>query len=328
MLIGETHFGGEFENSSFLEKVVKPVLAQKNAKIFAEGVWTEKVNPASNEKCLDHSTQRLDPIIADFRKAAKAANFTVPYAIEHYDSLPEMLLYQSALSTEYSIVYPPGISTKRAENRKKNLASFNFADYNSELAKTNQRSRIIGLDSPSQLWDNFCLEPKATREIIVADRLQSLVKLLRLVVEDPDLTSGLIKRTTRSVYYYTLACIDAAQPCTVEELSHLMEEPSAARTPLTIGAEYLSVVFPFLCTTRNITWASIISSNLKKHKKGVITVGSAHLADYRLNDTLYPGLISLLRKDGYRVTPIYTVNDIPAAFFEMSWSDKIRGFFY
>jgi hypothetical protein len=118
----------------------------------------------------------------------------------------------------------------------------------------------------------------------------------------------------------TVRCVDRAVPCAVDQISpgeQLLQDKGW-------GYSYSTGTFEILIKKRTGAWLPLIVKTISEHRRSFVIVGALHLPDLRVGGRVEPGLISLLRQQGFSVTRIGDASDISATFLSPSWFDRMR----
>jgi hypothetical protein len=187
--------------------------------------------------------------------------------------------------------------------------------------KDSVSKKTIGLDKLVDRRTHFCSASAADRADFVADKVLQVSRLLRLKQSDPSYTSlAKLAVVVGESINETIRCVDQAVPCAIDQVSpadQILENQGWAM-------HYSSGTFEIMIKQRTRAWVPVIAKTISEHRRSFVIVGALHLPDLRVGKRVEPGLISLLRQQGFSVTRIDGADDISATFLSPSWFDRVR----
>jgi hypothetical protein len=321
VLVGESHVGTPVENDRYFDTVVKPSYVVADVAIMETYFGPEQTRNETFERgapCFDDPkgmrTQRLRLAFDALISATRDNHLDVPDWLEEWQILPQFLFT--------SVFFDPfttkslGPSYDVAVEAQGGLGiSFRLHGKGTAAKKT------IGLDTLKDRRTHFCSASAGDRADFVADEALKVVRLLRLRQSDPSYASvGKLAIAGGEAFTETIRCVDQAVPCALNQVS-----PSA-RLLLEKGwmLPYSPGSFEISIKKRTLAWVPSIVRTMSEHRRSFVIVGALHLPDLRVGDRVEPGLISLLRQQGFSVTSIGGASDISATFLSPSWGDRMR----
>lgn len=321
VLVGESHFGTPVENDFYFDTVVKPSHAAADMAVMEtyfgpeqtrnEG-W-ERLAPCENDP-MGLRTERVRLAFDALISATRANHLEVPNWLEGWEVVPQFPLASfyfisftiESLGKEYDTAIDaqggPGISFRLR-------------------GKGTPAKKTIGLDTFKDRRSQFCSASAAYRADFVADQALKLAHLLLLKQSDPSYASlGKLAGVAGQSLAEVIGCVDRSVPCAFDQLS-----PSD-RLILDKGwmSPFSQATFEISLKKRTRAWLPLIATTISGHRRTFIIVGARHLPDLRVGDSIEPGLISLLRQQGFSVTRIAAASDISATFLAPSWYDRVR----
>ena len=321
VLVGESHIGSPVENDDYFERVVKPSHAVADVVVMETYFGPEQIRNESFERgapCFDDpigmQTPRVRLAFETLISATRDNRLEVPNWLEGWQLIPQFFFT--------SLYFPPftyhslGPAYDVAIEAKAGLGiSFRLRGKGKATKKT------IGLDSLKEWRTHFCSASASDRADFVADQALKLARLLRLKKSDPSYASlDKLAVVNGQGFAETISCVDRITPCAVENLSVsdqiLLEK--GWLMPLSPGS------FEIYIRKRTHAWVPNIVRTISAHRRSFIIVGALHLPDLRVGNDVKPGLISLLRQQGFSVTRISAANQIDATFLSPSWADRVR----
>lgn len=316
VLVGESHVGTPVENDRYFETVVKPSYAVAEVAVMETYFGPDQLRNGSfalGAPCFDDPkglrTQRLHLAFDALIRATRDSHLDVPNWLESWELLPEYLtstlldtFTTASLGPAYDVAIETGISFRL---RGKGTVSKN----------------IIGLDKLVDRRTHFCSASAADRADFVADKALQVSRLLRLKQSDPSYTSlGKLAVVAGEATNETIRCVDRAVPCSIDLVSpgdQILQDKGWE-------TNYSSGTFEIMIKQRTHAWVPLIANAISEHHRSFVIVGALHLPDLRVGKRVEPGLISLLRQQGFSVTRIDGAGDISATFLSPSWFDRVR----
>jgi hypothetical protein len=321
VLVGESHVGTPLEYDPYFDTVVRPSYLVAEAAVmetyfgpkqWANAAW-ELGRPCAEDPAGLHS-ERVRLGFREVISATRDNKLAVPNWMESWEAIPDYLFYSllldsftvQALGSRYDRAIEaqggPGVSLRlRAEGIG--------------------AKEITGLDTAKGVRTNFCTAKTADRADLLADQLFKVSRLLRLKLSDPSyLSFGRLAAAGGHVVEEMLHCVDLSTPCSIEQTSdnvRLLEEKGWMW-------KYSQGAFEITIKKRTNSWVPVIVKTLSEHRRSFVIVGAMHLPDLKVGNRVEPGLISLLRRQGYSVTRIDNAGEISATFLSPSWFDRIR----
>jgi hypothetical protein len=321
VLVGESHFGTPVEYDRYFETVVKPSYAVAEMAVMETYFGPDQMRNESFEisaPCVDDPmglhTPRLHLAFDTLINATRDNHLEVPNWLEDWEMLPEFtltsVLLDSFTSASLGPRYDAAIESQGGPGISLRLRGKGTA------AKT-----IIGLDTLKDRRTHFCSASAGARADFVADRVLKVSRLLRLKQSNPSYTSlGKLAVLGGGVVNETVRCVDRAVPCAVDQISpseQLLQDKGWVYS-------YSPGTFEILIKKRTAAWLPLIVKTISEHRRSFVIVGAQHLPDLRVGGRVEPGLISLLRQQGFSVTRIGDASDISATFLSPSWFDRMR----
>jgi hypothetical protein len=316
VLVGESHVGTPVENDHYFETVVKPSYAVAEVAVMETYFGPDQLRNGSfalGAPCFDDPkglhTQRLHLAFDALIKATRDSHLDVPNWLESWALVPEYLTLTlldtfttASLGPAYDVVSETGIS-------------FRLRGTDTTSKKT------IGLDTLGDRRTHFCSASAADRADFVADKALQVSRLLRLKQSDPLYGSlGKLAVVAGEVTDEKVRCVDRPTPCAIDPVSpgdQILQDKG-------LETNYSSGTFEIMIKQRTHAWVPLIAKTISEHHRTFVIVGALHLPDLRVGTRVEPGLISLLRQQGFSVTSICGANDISATFLSPSWFDRVR----
>jgi hypothetical protein len=316
VLVGESHVGTPVENDRYFETVVKPSYAVAEVAVMETYFGPDQLRNGSfalGAPCFDDPkglhTQRLHLAFDALIRATRESHLDVPNWLESWELAPEYLtstlldtFTTASLGPAYGVAIETGISFRL---RGKGTIS----------------KKTIGLDKLVDRRTHFCSASAADRAEFVADKALQVSRLLRLKQSDPSYISlGKLAVVAGEVTDETIRCVDRAAPCSIDSVSpgdQILQEKG-------LETNYSSGTFEIMIKQRTHAWVPLIAKAISEHHRSFVIVGALHLPDLRVGKRVEPGLISLLRQQGFSVTRIDGAGDISASFLSPSWFDRVR----
>lgn len=316
VLVGESHVGTPVENDRYFETVVKPSYAVAEVAVMETYFGPDQLRNGSfalGAPCFEDpnglQTQRLHLAFDALIRATRESHLDVPNWLESWELVPQYLASTSldtfttaSLGPAYGVAFATGVSF-------------------SLRGKGTVSKKTIGLDKLVDRRIHFCSASAADRADFVADKALQVSRLLRLKQSDPSYTSlGKLTVVVGEVTDETIRCVDQAVPCAIDQVSpeeQILQDKGWAM-------HYSSGTFEIMIKQRTRAWVPLIAKVISEHHRSFVIVGALHLPDLRVGKRVEPGLISLLRQQGFSVTRIDGAGDISATFLSPSWFDRVR----
>jgi TraB/PrgY/gumN family len=316
VLVGESHVGTPVENDRYFETVVKPGYAAAEVAVMETYFAPEQLRNASfalGAPCFDDPmglhTQRLHRAFDDLTRTIRDSHLEVPNWVESWVLIPQYLAWTSldtfttaSLGPAYGVHYETGVSFRL---RGKGTTS----------------KKTIGLDMLEERRTHFCSASAADRADFVADKVLQASRLLRLKQSDPLFTSfSKLAVVAGESADETIRCVDRPVPCAIDSVSpgdQILQDKG-------LETNYSPGTFEIMIKQRTHAWVPRIAKTISEHRRTFVIVGALHLPDLRVGNRVEPGLISLLRQQGFSVTSIGRASDIGATFLSPSWFDRVR----
>lgn len=321
VLVGESHLGTPVENDRYFDTVVKPSYAVADVAVMETYFGPEQTRNETFERgapCFDDPkglrTQRLRLAFDALISATRDNHLDVPNWLEGWEIFPEFLF--TSVFFDHFTTNSLGPSYNVALELQGGLG-ISFRLY----GKGTAAKKTIGLDTFKDRRTHFCSASAGDRADFVADEALKVVGLLRLKQSDPSYASvGKLAVASGQAFAGTVRCVDQAVPCAIDQVS-----PST-RLLLDKGwmLSYSPGTFEISIKKRTHAWLPLIVKTISEHRRSFVIVGALHLPDLRVRDRVEPGLISLLRQQGFSVTLIGGASDISSTFLSPSWFDNIR----
>jgi hypothetical protein len=316
VLVGESHVSTPVENDRYFEAVVKPGYAVAEVAVMETYFGPDQLRNGSfalGAPCFDDPkglhTQRLHLAFDTLIRTTQDSHVDVPNWLEGWEIFPQYLastlldtFTTESLGPAYGIAFATGVSFRL---RGKGTVS----------------KKTIGLDKLVDRRTQFCNASAADRADFVADKALQVSRLLRLKQADPSFTSlGNLAAVAGEAINETIRCVDQAVPCAIDQVSpeeQILQDKGWAM-------HYSSGTFEIMIKQRTRAWVPLIAKTISEHRRSFVIVGALHLPDLRVGKRVEPGLISLLRQQGFSVTRIDGAGDISATFLSPSWLDRVR----
>jgi hypothetical protein len=316
VLVGESHVGNPVENDRYFETVIKPSYAVAEVAVMETYFGPDQLRNGSfalGAPCFDDPmglhTQRLHLAFDVLIRTTQESHLDVPNWLESWELVPQYLASTSldnfttaSLGPAYGVAFATGVSFRL---RGKGSAS----------------KKTIGLDKLVDERTHFCSASAADRANFVADKALQVSRLLRLKQSDPSYTSlAKLAVVVGESINETIRCVDQAVPCAIDQVSpeeQILQDQGWAM-------HYSSGTFEITIKQRTRAWVPLIAKTISEHRRSFVIVGALHLPDLRVGKRVEPGLISLLRQQGFSVTRIDGADDISATFLSPSWFDRLR----
>lgn len=321
VLVGESHLGTPVENDGYYDTVVQPAYAVADAAVMETYFGPEQLRGEAFERgapCAgdprDRQTTRLGPAFAALIAATRANGLPVPDWMSNWNVMPEFLLTSiyldrfagEALGPAYDAAIErqggPGVSLRLR-------------------ATANGPRTMLGLDSLKNLRTQFCAASASVRQDYLADKVDKTAALLRLKLADPAYAGlGDLATVMGRVVAAQWRCIDRATPC---ELDAPSDDTRRLRQAGWITG-YSAGTVELALRQRTLAWLPLITGAIGDHRRTFVIVGALHLPDLRVDGRVEPGLVTLLRRQGFSVTPIGGAADIQATFLAPTWRERLR----
>lgn len=321
VLVGESHVSTPVENDSYYDMVVQPSYAVADAAVMETYFGPEQMRNEAFERgapCAgdprDRQTARLGPAFDALIAATRANGLPVPGWMSHWRLEPEFFF--TSLFLDPFIIDTLGPKYDAQIVRQGGGISLRLR----ASPKAGPRT-LLGLDSLKTLRQQFCAASASVRHDFLADRVDKTAALMRLKLADPGYASlNALAVTLGRVLAAQVACVDRTVPCSLEAPSAdvLQLQRAGWATAYSAGTIELGL------HQRTRAWLPQIARAIDTHRRTFVIVGALHLPDLRVGDRVEPGLVTLLRGQGYRVTPIASAADIAATFLAPTWSERLR----
>jgi hypothetical protein len=321
VLVGESHIGTPVENDRYFDTVVKPSYAVAEVAVMETYFGPDQRRNEAFElgaPCFDDPkglhTRRLHLAVDALISATRDGHLDVPNWLESWEIVPQFLFASLHLDTftiaSLGPAYDAAIESQGGPGISLLLRG-----------KGRLSKKTIGLDTLKDRRTHFCSASAVDRADYVADKVLQVSRLLRLKQSDPSYASfGKLSVTAGQSIDETLRCVDHAVPCVINQVSpsELLLRDKGWTISYSPGSFEISI------KKRTRAWVPLIVKTISEHRRSFVIVGALHLPDLRVGDRVEPGLISLLRQQGFSVTPIGKASDISATFLSPSWFDRVR----
>lgn len=324
MIVGETHTHTPLEFDSYYDRVVKPGFQAAQIALLEGDFGTETpMNEGlSRYSPCEHDDQhggrlndKLNPRLAELNNIMSHSNLTYP-GLDTPDLFPERLL-TSFLEGFYVGEVLPKIRAAQKNPVDDQGVSLRLR---LEAVKADHRyPKINALDTLSESRERFCSAPAEYRQDYLVNIVDAIIGGVHML--DDVRKTGVAfnyEPLVQSMYTHTLDCVDATSPCTY-----------ASQRGNDSKVEYYGLVCPnnkvfftLGLQDRTRTWLPKIITAMNNNQRTFVAVGALHLPDLRYDNEDYPGLLTLLRKAGYKVTPIRGEQDIQETLLKLSWWDR------
>ena len=323
LLVAESHFGTPIESDSYFRTVVQPSYAVSEFAVM-ETFWgpAQRGNEAADRgtPCFidskDRRTERLRPAFDQLIAATRANHIEVPIWMENWQVVPESLFTSLYLDT-FAVNSLGHAYDAAVESQLGSGVSFRLRSSGRGPAAEN----ISGLESLKVRRAIFCSASAHHRQDFLVDTVLKTAALLRLKQSDP--SYGKLRKWAvpmGQALDSVVHCVDKATPCEVDRLC------TDARQLQEIGwmPSLSPGSFEIMVKQRTHAWIPLVERAILAHRRTFIIVGSMHLPDLSIGGKDEAGVINLMRKRGYKVTPVSGPDDIKTTFLSPSWSDQIR----
>lgn len=321
VLVAESHFGTPVESDRYFDFVVKPSYEVADVAVMETYFGPSQTLNETFERgapCFDDPnglhTPRLRLAFDALISATRDNRLDVPDWLKEWEILPNFI-FTSALFDQLAI-NSLGPSYNAAVEAQGGLGiSFRLHSKGATAKKT------IGLDTLKDRRTHFCSSSPSERADFVADEALVVAGVLRLKQADPKYVSvGKLAAAMGNVLADITRCVDRKVPCAIESSS-----PDVRMLQNSGWMPYFSSgTFEISLKKRTRAWVPVIVKTLSEHRRSFVIVGALHLPDLKVGHRVEPGLISLLRQQGYSVTVIKDARDISTTFLSPSWFDRIR----
>ena len=320
VLVAESHFGTPVESDRYFDSVVEPSYIVADVAVMETYFGPNQTLNETFERsapCFNDPkglrTPRLRRAFDALTSATRDNRLAMPNWLTEWEILPEFIF--SALFDQF-VIKSLGPSYSAAIEAQGGLGiSFRLHNRDATGKKT------IGLDTLKARRTHFCSSSPSVRADFVADEALVVAGLLRLKQTDPNYVSvGKLAAAMGQVVAEIVHCVDQAVPCVMEQGS-----PNVRLLQNSGWMPHFSPgTFEISLKKRTRAWVPVIVKAISEHRRSFVIVGALHLPDLNVGGRVEPGLITLLRQQGYSVTLIKDGRDISKTFLSPSWFDRIR----
>ena len=326
VLVGESHFKTTLEFNHYFNSVVKPSFDRSQVALL-ESYFEEEPNVGFHiiAPCThavdDRRTDKLKPAFDALIAATVANELEVPNWMTNWPAIPEYTFVQA--------LFTPFLTSALATNKDgQPLIGFGGVYVSGNLRNSavaaGQISKLHRLDTFKDRREQFCSASANERQDDLVTRIMQITNLLQLRLKKKTLElENAFDTAMNEVTYATIRCVDQQPTCKLADL--FVESSLLVRSGLVsvmdAGTRSISL------KKRTHAWVPIIKKAIDEHNKTFVIVGSAHLPDLDFGGKIEPGLITLLRREGFTVSLIRSADDISETFLSKSMIEKIKGLF-
>jgi len=326
VLVGESHFKTTLEFNHYFNSVVKPSFDRSQVALL-ESYFEEEPNVGFHliQPCTlaenDRRTDKLKPAFDALIAATVENKLAVPNWMTNWQAIPEYIFVNALL-------LPFSISALSANKYEPTLNGYNGVGVSLNLQNAavaaGQISKLHRLDTFKDRREQFCSASADERQDSLVNKITHITKLLRfrLKKKTHEIDNALDIAMGESTYA-TIRCVDQQPTC---KLADLFVESSLLVTAGLTTVMDAGTRSIFL-NKRTHTWVPLIKKAIEEHSKTFVIVGAAHLPDLDFGEKIEPGLITLLRREGFTVSLIRSADDISETFLSKSMLEKIKGLF-
>lgn len=329
VIVGETHYYTKLEFDNYYERIVKLSFQAAQVALLESYFGPENqinvgfsfYSPCESEFKEGRLSERLRPHIAELIENTRQAKFDVPNWMSGWEILPEISLVHGHLPT---FAVHQVDSTMRAELKiSDNDAGVSFRLKDAAIAAGHKRPKIQGLDTVVKVREHFCNASAEYRQDYFIATVDSIIGRLHML-EDARKTGVPFdyKPRTMETFSHLLICADNSIACP----SPLPSDSDLIRyglmSPSNAGFFKLSI------QDRTHAWLPQILAAMQNNRRTIVVVGALHLPDLHYGDQDYPGLLTLLRQQGYTVKAIHAEQDIEENFLKKRWWEALTNFIY
>lgn len=324
VLAGESHFGTPLEFDAYYHSVLLPSFAVSQAALMETYIGPEQQEDEGRQRgtpCMavgaEHRQQRLRPAFDALTAATRANALAVPNWMASWQILPEFFF--TSLYLDRFVMQSLGPSYVQVrDGRVGTGVSFRLRASGAGPKAASMR----GLDTLKHARDSFCSASASDRQDFVADRVLMAAALLRHKQTDPQYSAfGTLAEKLGKAVEKSMRCIDSTPACSIE--AALSTDDVRQLQQYGWMNYYSAGTFEISVKQRNLAWVPLITKTIMSNRKTMIVVGSLHVPDWRVGDTTHPGLITLLRQQGFQVSPIHGPGDIQEAMLTRSWAERM-----
>lgn len=310
VLVGESHQRTRLEFDGYYDSVVKPSFDAASVALLETYDDPQQIHATARARITpcalppdNRATERLAPAMAALAEIIEKNKLPPPVWLKDWKMIPEFVLASLMLDFVTPELYQPVYAAMR---KSKFSLGVSWQLY-SDAFNAKHTSKLRVLDTVGSLRQHFCSSSAAERQDYVVDKINRMSTALRRRYADPQL--ALLQDLDNKAAGYmmeSIACVDRAQPC-------VFGAPSANRAYLLAWGLALDTTdgnFSIYLKRRTHAWVPIIEQAMQRHQRSFVMVGSLHLPDLRFKQSIEPGLISLLRKNGYAIRPISSAVDL------------------
>jgi hypothetical protein len=323
VIVGETHAYTIREFDAFFEHVVSPSFEAADLALLEGhfGNYTSAETAANLVVPCDMSDRRSELVVPRFKAlmaATRGAGMTVPDWMSHWEVTPEIALHSLHLPQFVARDVGPAILATRP------LAFMGLGVGGQLKARALAAGRVrpvLGsLETLPELRGRYCSATAEQRQdLLVADLEAASGQLLLL----QDLRAGRTPNLEGSALVMLntlLSCAERREACPYPTPSTL-----GALARYGMGVHDSPGFFKLTTLARTEAWRPRILQALDTHRRLFVSVGAIHLPDLVYRGQVYPGLLTLLRRDGFKLLPIHAAGDLPPQFIRRSWWERLRG---
>ncbi len=299
---------GEFD--AYFDSVVKPGFARAQVAAVETYQDPRQIHTATVQRstpCASSTstrgTGRLAPAFDELAAVIKADGMEVPVWLENWKLIPEYLMAATILDFASGDSYRP---VDAALKQARVVYGVSWQLHQDALA-SKTATKLRELDLVDSFREHFCGASAAEREDYLVDKVARMRNGLRAARADPGLASlKTIEASISAAMVRWLDCIDRAEACRLDGLSL----PTPPLRALGMAMENNRGNLTIVLGKRSQAWVPIIKNIMAANRRSFVLVGAMHLPDFRYGSDAIPGLIGLLRGEGYTVRPIHSAGEI------------------
>ncbi|MEW6704362.1 MAG: TraB/GumN family protein [Pseudomonadota bacterium] len=324
VLVGESHFRTTQEFDRYYQRIVKPSFQAADVALLEAHFGPENdsdlgYNLAAPCKTDDGAppSERVRRRFAQLIEATRSAGFEVPDWMQHWEVFPKNALTSLHLPTFVARTIGPVLAATKSELTDNSGVGQQLAA--DAAAARLRRPLLKGLDTVAAVRARYCGATDEQREDVLITKVDSTIGMLRVLLDAKAGQSVNIGPDVARAWLGTLNCIASDSPC---------------RFPVQVGvlARYGLAVsdlpgnFKLSIPDRTLAWRPQIENAMREHRRIFVAVGVLHLADVSYRGHVYPGLLTLLRRDGFSVVPIRDEGDLPEKLLRRRWWEDVFSF--
>jgi hypothetical protein len=316
ILVGESHYATQVEADEYARQVIAPAYRASglallenpgpslptalDALYLATRCGSPTVSPPSiavNPKKTVYS--------AATTAALRDLTLRVHDADPHWNEYDDLLTRYSELQLNLWVIPQTGIDTWRhvaGQNDtqfRKTVESF-WRGLSLQLMQQEARGQTLPEVRPieplADRWAAICAAPPEVRDDYIRDQVRAADRFAVALGRGPASWSSIQSNLDHS-FREELACIGRRPAC--EFLAG-----DGVQLPIAdgLGTSFTPAMHEIGIRNRNALWIPRLLQAAAENPRVIAVVGALHLADLVVSGTQYPGLITLLRQQGYVAT--------------------------